>query len=388
MKKWLSLFLVLATVLSLGSITATAATPDGSEANPYLASTKAEISAAFKNITAGSANNHIKLTADITVTDWWQIGDYSKEIVLDLNGHTITSNDSVDFDCGTLKNGIITSDAAIAFRVGGNTLDSTVYLENLEIVSTRTSGNAYAVRFLTANVVMTNCKITASHGTGILMVAQAPEIQTANPPAVEYTATLSQVDITATTGACSIDNQPEDVSEPPEPDYPTLYAPHAYYTVTINGETVSDVNAGETVTKSGNVVGGYDDSWKTGNDTLSISHTVAEPSYTVTIPATVTLGNTAEVKIEDAVCPHGYEVKVTLSGTSGEGNAYTLENAVGDSLTYTVTKDNADLAVGDTVVTASTGDETATLSFNEPATTPAPGDYTGTVTFTVSWDLK
>ncbi len=125
----------------------------------------------------------------------------------------------------------------------------------------------------------------------------------------------------------------------------------------------------------------------TGNQT-TVVYVIAEPSYTVTIPATVELGESADIKIEDAVCPTGYEVKVALTETSGESNAFTLKNQHDETLAYTVTKGETNVNVGDVVAKTSDSDVTETLTFSTPLGTPKPGDYTGTVTFTVSWGLE
>lgn len=125
-----------------------------------------------------------------------------------------------------------------------------------------------------------------------------------------------------------------------------------------------------------------------GNDTLTITYDV-EPTYTVSIPAEVTLGNTATISAEDVVVAKGSEVNVALTGASGASNALQVETAEGAVIDYTITKDSANVAVGDTVLTvnpdtASTG--SSVLSFVEPNQVQYAGDYSGTVTFTVSVD--
>lgn len=125
-----------------------------------------------------------------------------------------------------------------------------------------------------------------------------------------------------------------------------------------------------------------------GNDTLTITYDV-EPTYTVSIPAEVTLGSTATISAEDVVVAKGSEVNVALTGASGDANALQVKTAEGAVIDYTITKDSANVAMGDTVLTvnpdtSSTG--SSVLSFVEPDSVQYAGDYSGTVTFTVSVD--
>lgn len=125
---------------------------------------------------------------------------------------------------------------------------------------------------------------------------------------------------------------------------------------------------------------------KTGD--TSVTYSVA-PTYTVTIPATVTLGETAEIKAENVRVNKGYEVNVKLTSTSAAEGAFVVKSAEGAELLYTVKNGEADVTVGNTVLTvnpetATTG--STTLSFVAPADVQYAGTYTGTVTFTVSVD--
>ena len=121
-----------------------------------------------------------------------------------------------------------------------------------------------------------------------------------------------------------------------------------------------------------------------GNALTDVTWT-SNAAYTVTIPATVALGNTATIEAENVNLNAGEQLNVTLSGTSDAENAFKLTTAT-DSLTYTVSKGDDNVAVGDVVLNVTAGTQTGSsiLAFNEPATTPNAGDYTGTVTFTVS----
>lgn len=120
----------------------------------------------------------------------------------------------------------------------------------------------------------------------------------------------------------------------------------------------------------------------------SVTYTV-QPAYTVTIPATVTLGNSVTVSAEGVKVNMGSYVAVKLTGTSETDNSFKVKTAEGAELVYTVKKDNADVAIGDTVLAVNPYDAdkgTATLSFAAPASVTYAGTYTGTITFTVSVD--
>ena len=111
------------------------------------------------------------------------------------------------------------------------------------------------------------------------------------------------------------------------------------------------------------------------------------PTYTVTIPETVNLGDTAEIKAEDVVVDFGSQVEVALAGTSGENNAFQLKSAEGATLNYTVKNGDTEVHVGDTVLTVNPATATAgstTLSFEKPESVRFSGDYAGTITFTIS----
>lgn len=118
----------------------------------------------------------------------------------------------------------------------------------------------------------------------------------------------------------------------------------------------------------------------------TVTYTVA-PTYTVTIPAKVTLGQTATVSASGVKINKTQNLIVRLTGTSGNNNAFTV-NANGAELTYTVEKDNADIAINSEVLKVNTDTSTdklsAKLSFVAPKSVTYAGDYTGTVTFTVS----
>ena len=117
--------------------------------------------------------------------------------------------------------------------------------------------------------------------------------------------------------------------------------------------------------------------------TTTVTYQV-DPTFTVTIPATVALGETATIKAENVVVAKGKQVEVTLTNA----NDFKVTTQQGASLTYTVTKDETTVNEGDTVLTVNpdngkTGETTLTFS-NPTETAKFAGDYTGSATFTIA----
>ena len=120
----------------------------------------------------------------------------------------------------------------------------------------------------------------------------------------------------------------------------------------------------------------------------TVNYAVA-PTYTVTIPETVTLGHTATIKAEDVILEEEKQLKVKLTGTSGENNAFKVRSAEGAELEYTVNDGTKDISIDETVLTVNpdnSANGSAELKFNAPSDSDIiyAGKYTGTVTFTVS----
>ena len=113
-----------------------------------------------------------------------------------------------------------------------------------------------------------------------------------------------------------------------------------------------------------------------------ITHDI-DPTFTVTIPATVTLGETATISAENVVLAHGEQVEVSLVNANG----FKVKTEQGIVLTYTVTKDETAVNEGDIVLTVNTTSgktgET-TLKFVAPGTVQFAGNYTGTVIFHIA----
>ena len=116
---------------------------------------------------------------------------------------------------------------------------------------------------------------------------------------------------------------------------------------------------------------------------------VSAPSYTITIPGTVTLGNPVTISAEDVRVAMGSQVEVSLTGTSGTDNVFTLTSNEGAEISYTVQKDGVNVQLNDTVLTVNpeTSDsDSVELLFIAPSdeNITYAGEYDGTVTFTVS----
>ena len=115
---------------------------------------------------------------------------------------------------------------------------------------------------------------------------------------------------------------------------------------------------------------------------IAVSYQVA-PTYTVTIPATVTLGENAKIEVENVVVEKGKQVEVALT----KANDFKVATPEGAELTYTVKNGEAEVAEGDTVLAVNPAYGTTgeiTLSFVAPTTIQYAGKYEGTVTFTVA----
>ena len=111
------------------------------------------------------------------------------------------------------------------------------------------------------------------------------------------------------------------------------------------------------------------------------------PTYTVTIPETVTIGadgTEKTVSVEDVVVEKGQYVSVTLAAD----NDFTVNTAEGAELAYTVTANGANVAAGGEILAVNPKDGkngTATVTFDIDETKiQYAGTYTGTATFTIA----
>ena len=122
-------------------------------------------------------------------------------------------------------------------------------------------------------------------------------------------------------------------------------------------------------------------------ETTNVSYNV-DPSYTVSIPAAVTLGDSAveaDITASNVILEDGKQIKVDLTAASNTASGSTFNAKNGDSaVTYTITGDKA-IAVGDTVATfTANGSQTLTFSAANKAGITAAGAHTETLTFTIA----
>ena len=118
----------------------------------------------------------------------------------------------------------------------------------------------------------------------------------------------------------------------------------------------------------------------------TITYTV-NPTYTVTIPETVTIGadgTEKTVSAEDVVINKGQFVSVTLA----ENNNFTVKTTEGAELTYTVTSNGETVAPGGEILAVNPKDGktgTANITFDiDESDIKYAGTYTGTATFTIA----
>ena len=119
---------------------------------------------------------------------------------------------------------------------------------------------------------------------------------------------------------------------------------------------------------------------------MNVTYTV-DPTYTVTIPETVTIGaegTEKTVSAEGVVVKKGQYVSVTLA----ENNNFTVKTTEGAELPYTVTANGETVAAGGEILAVNptdgkTGTATITFDIDETAIQYA-GTYTGTATFTIA----
>lgn len=97
------------------------------------------------------------------------------------------------------------------------------------------------------------------------------------------------------------------------------------------------------------------------------------PSYTVTIPSEITLGQSATVKVENVVLGYGKKLYISVAGTSGEENSFTVATATGKTLSYTVKNGENAVTVGTPFLTVNPeteNEKSVVLSFIKPVQTP------------------
>lgn len=122
-------------------------------------------------------------------------------------------------------------------------------------------------------------------------------------------------------------------------------------------------------------------------DTTTVTYEV-QPTYTVSIPAAVTLSDadvTADITASDVILEDGKQIKVDLTAASNTASGSTFNAKNGDStVTYTITGDEA-ITVGDTVATfTANGSKTLTFSAADKSAATVAGAHTETLTFGIS----
>ena len=109
------------------------------------------------------------------------------------------------------------------------------------------------------------------------------------------------------------------------------------------------------------------------------------PTFTVTIPAAVELGNEVAVTAENVRVNKGNQVEVSIQ--SAEGTAFTMRSTEGYTFTYQITCNRNPISHGTKVLVVNPDTRNAgsvTLRFEKPATAIYAGNYTGRVIFTIA----
>ncbi|MBQ8108335.1 MAG: ubiquitin [Ruminococcus sp.] len=124
----------------------------------------------------------------------------------------------------------------------------------------------------------------------------------------------------------------------------------------------------------------------TGAGSTIVSYNVT-PTYMVTIPAGVTLSDTATVsknfEASDVMLESGQKIKVTLNSAdhTASGETFHAQTPNGESTaTYTISKGGTAVAVGDTVAEFTADGEQA-LTFSKAEGATYAGTHTETLTF-------
>ena len=119
---------------------------------------------------------------------------------------------------------------------------------------------------------------------------------------------------------------------------------------------------------------------------MNVTYTV-DPTYTVTIPETVTIGadgTEKTVSAEGVVVNKGQYVSVTLAAD----NDFTVKTAEGAELPFTVTANGETVAAGGEILAVNPANGksgTANITFDiDEAAIQYAGTYTGTATFTIA----
>jgi len=123
-------------------------------------------------------------------------------------------------------------------------------------------------------------------------------------------------------------------------------------------------------------------------NTTEVSYEVA-PTYTVVIPESVALGDTAvtaDIEATNVLLEDGKQIKVDLTVASNTASGSTFNAKNGDSaVTYTISAGDKAIAVNDTVATfTANGSKTLTFSAADKSAATVAGAHTETLTFTIA----
>lgn len=149
-----------------------------------------------------------------------------------------------------------------------------------------------------------------------------------------------------------------------------------------------EINDGVVDTNGGVIDTSNSENWK---GTVNGKNYGSKISYTITIPASVALGQTAEIKAENVNLDDNQQVKVTLSATNESDNTFKVTSDEGAVLEYTVSNNNQNVEVGDTVLAMNAeGTKSTILNFRKPDSESVQysGNYNGTLEFNISIENK
>lgn len=127
--------------------------------------------------------------------------------------------------------------------------------------------------------------------------------------------------------------------------------------------------------------------WKESDVIYTKAYKDVAPTFTVTIPATVELGNQITISAENVRVNKGLQVVVSIADASGIGNAFTMTSTAGDSFAYSITANGNAISSGANILTVNPETNSAgavTLKFEKPKKAIYAGNYTGSVTFTIA----
>ncbi len=128
-------------------------------------------------------------------------------------------------------------------------------------------------------------------------------------------------------------------------------------------------------------------SWVESDVIYTSAYKDIEPTFTVTIPATVGLGNEIAVKAEDVRLNKGSQVEISIADAIGLNAPFTMTSGEGYTFNYQITAGGAVVSPGAKVlvINPDTSSEGNTiLKFEKPNRAVYAGNYSGSVIFTIA----